>query len=393
MAFAPDVHVFPGGRVDPTDAHPSLVARSVVSPEAAAAALGGDLPPTQAIAAFIAAIRESFEEAGVLLADVGPGVIPRARSVRRGPPWSAARSGSRRSPRSSTSRCGPTGSCRSSRWVTPSTSRAGSTPGSSRPSCPDGAKATLEGDEVVEHAWLRPSRCARCDGRPASSAVAADEHDAPAARARRPASRPCGHDWRRARSARSRSTSWTREVVRIVMPAGGGVAGQPVNAYLVGRRSFVLVDPGDPTGPGLERAIAEAAARGGTIRAIALTHVDPDHAAGAEALASSSTPRSSSGPGGGRPLPYRHPRADRRGRDRRRRRRASHGLDARSATRPCLVPDRRRTGGAHRRPRWRQRGSRSIHGPRDAAAWALSLARLDESAPRSTRFGGHPAAT
>ena len=81
MAFAPDVHVFPGGRVDPTDAHPSLIARSVVSPEAAAVALGGDLPPTQAIAAFIAAIRESFEEAGVLLRRCRAGLVAgRARS-------------------------------------------------------------------------------------------------------------------------------------------------------------------------------------------------------------------------------------------------------------------------------------------------------------------------
>ena len=88
------------------------------------------------------------------------------------------------------------------------------------------------------------------------------------------------------------------------MPAGGGVAGQPVNAYLVGRRSFVLVDPGDPTGPGLERAIEEAEARGGTIRAIALTHVDPDHAAGAEALALQLGIEVMVGPGGGRPLPY-----------------------------------------------------------------------------------------
>ena len=42
-------------------------------------------------------------------------------------------------------------------------------------------------------------------------------------------------------------------ILRIVMPAGGGVAGQPVCAYLVGRRRFVLVDPGDPTGPALEQ--------------------------------------------------------------------------------------------------------------------------------------------
>jgi glyoxylase-like metal-dependent hydrolase (beta-lactamase superfamily II) len=45
------------------------------------------------------------------------------------------------------------------------------------------------------------------------------------------------------------------------------------------------VDPGDPTGPGLERAIAEATADGGRIVAIVLTTADPDHAGSAEALA------------------------------------------------------------------------------------------------------------
>ena len=48
-------------------------------------------------------------------------------------------------------------------------------------------------------------------------------------------------------------------VRRIVMPAGGGVAGQPVSAYLVGRRRLVLVDPGDPSGPAIDRALALAA--------------------------------------------------------------------------------------------------------------------------------------
>ena len=64
------------------------------------------------------------------------------------------------------------------------------------------------------------------------------------------------------------------------MPAGGGVAGQPICSYLVGRRRFVLIDPGDPTGPATERALEMAAAAGGTIEAVALTHVDPDHAPG-----------------------------------------------------------------------------------------------------------------
>src|SRR5690349_23443006 len=68
MAFAPDVHVFPGGAVDPGDADDRLLARSSVAPAEAAVALGGDLEPAAAIAAWIAALREVFEEAGVLLA-------------------------------------------------------------------------------------------------------------------------------------------------------------------------------------------------------------------------------------------------------------------------------------------------------------------------------------
>jgi 8-oxo-dGTP pyrophosphatase MutT (NUDIX family) len=67
MAFAPDVHVFPGGAVDPGDGDDRLVARSPVTPVEAAVALGDDLEPVAAIAAWIAAIREVFEEAGVLL--------------------------------------------------------------------------------------------------------------------------------------------------------------------------------------------------------------------------------------------------------------------------------------------------------------------------------------
>ena len=94
------------------------------------------------------------------------------------------------------------------------------------------------------------------------------------------------------------------DIVRIEMPAGGGVAGQPVNAYLVGRAAFVLVDPGDPTGEALDRALEVARARGGRIVAVALTHADPDHAAGAEAIAEQLGVPVLVGPGGGRHLPY-----------------------------------------------------------------------------------------
>src|SRR4051812_37658288 len=69
MAFAADMHVFPGGRVDPDDGDAALAKRSVQQADAAAAALGGDIDTGRALAFHIAAIRELFEEAGVLLAD------------------------------------------------------------------------------------------------------------------------------------------------------------------------------------------------------------------------------------------------------------------------------------------------------------------------------------
>src|SRR5262245_25215107 len=72
MAFAPDVHVFPGGRIDPADADPGVLARSAISPDDATEALGGDLPPIDTLAAYVAAIREAFEEVGILLADHAP---------------------------------------------------------------------------------------------------------------------------------------------------------------------------------------------------------------------------------------------------------------------------------------------------------------------------------
>ena len=173
------------------------------------------------------------------------------------------------------------------------------------------------------------------------------------------------------------------------MPAGGGVAGQPVNAYLVGRSRFVLVDPGDPTGDGLDRAIAEAEARGGVIAAVALTHVDPDHAAGAEALAEQLGVPVLVGPGGGRHLPYEAMElADGEIVD-------AGDVPLRVVATPGPRPDHVAfvvgegqvvvagdLDGV--------RGARSILGPPDEAAWQRSVAALRSVAPRARWLPGHP---
>lgn len=387
MAFAADMHVFPGGRVDPADADPSFAARSIVSPVEAAAALGGDLAPDVALAAHLAAVRELFEEAGVLLAETAApaGAIAAGRSALLRGEATLASLAAELDLRLRTDLLAPL-----SRWVTP--------PGLPRrfdarffaAVLPDAIEPSFEGGEVVAHAWLRPADAlaAMADGRflmwlPTSATLQQLEHARSIEEIRaRLAPRSLG-----AIAVEELSP----EVTRIVMPAGGGVAGQPVCAYLVGRRRHVLIDPGDPTGPALDRALEVATGRGGVIEAVALTHVDPDHAAGAEAVAEQLAIPVLTGPGGGRPLPYPvRELADLEVLD-------AGDVPLRAIRAPGPRPDHVAflvgdgalvvTGDLDG-----VRGARSIPGPPDAPAWASSLERVGLLAPAARRLPGHPSA-
>jgi glyoxylase-like metal-dependent hydrolase (beta-lactamase superfamily II)/8-oxo-dGTP pyrophosphatase MutT (NUDIX family) len=303
MAFAPDMEVFPGGRVDADDAAPSWPRRSVLTPARAAAALGGDLDPVTALAVHVAAVRELFEEAGVLLADLpGDGATRRALGSAR----SALVGGDARFSTIAAEldlRLRTDLLVSLSRWVTPPNLPRRFDARFFAAELPAGARVSFEGDEVAGHAWQTPADAldAMADGRiamwlPTSATLQQLEHAGSVGEMRKrlvPG-----------RLGPIAVEELTPAITRIVMPAGGGVAGQPVNAYLIGRRRHVLVDPGDPTGPALERAGAIAARRGGSIEAVALTQIDPDHAAGAEALREGLGIPVFGGPGGGRRLPY-----------------------------------------------------------------------------------------
>jgi glyoxylase-like metal-dependent hydrolase (beta-lactamase superfamily II) len=84
----------------------------------------------------------------------------------------------------------------------------------------------------------------------------------------------------------------------------GGLPGRTGETTLLGRREFLLVDPGDPSDVALD-AIAEAVLRrDGAIRAVVLTATDPDRAAGAEAVAHPLEIPILVAPGAGRNLPH-----------------------------------------------------------------------------------------
>jgi glyoxylase-like metal-dependent hydrolase (beta-lactamase superfamily II)/8-oxo-dGTP pyrophosphatase MutT (NUDIX family) len=385
MAFAPDVHVFPGGAVDPGDADERLVARSAVAPAEAAAALGGDLDPVAAVAAYVAAIRELFEEAGVLLAVTSSraDAIAAARSALLAGGRSFAEVADELDLRLGTNRLVPL-----SRWVTPPTLPRRFDARFFVAELPEGGAATFEGGEVVAHEWVRPDDALRAmaDARmrfwlPTSTTLQQLEHVTSIEDVRR-------------RLAPGRLGAVgvedvTPDVARIRMPAGGGIAGQPVWSYLVGRERFVLVDPGDPTGPGLDAALARVDSARGTLAAVLLTHVDPDHAAGAEAVAARTGVPVLVGPGGGVPLPYKVselvdgqpvPAGD---------------LSLRAIATPGLRPDHLAFvpddgGFAIAGDLDGIRGARSIFVEPDAATLAASRERLGALVPESQWLGGHP---
>jgi 8-oxo-dGTP pyrophosphatase MutT (NUDIX family) len=78
QVFMGGAHVFPGGRLDAADADPELAAciGGLCAADAKRLLQETDLPEATALGLFVAAIRETFEEAGVLLArDVRGGLV------------------------------------------------------------------------------------------------------------------------------------------------------------------------------------------------------------------------------------------------------------------------------------------------------------------------------
>ena len=89
-------YVFPGGKLDADDHHPELIARLSQSPVQLQQRLNEpELAPERAAALFMAAIREAFEESGVLLCQSAAGadaahVSALQQALAQGQSWGAA---------------------------------------------------------------------------------------------------------------------------------------------------------------------------------------------------------------------------------------------------------------------------------------------------------------
>src|SRR4051812_30841012 len=152
MAFAADVEVFPGGRVDDGDGDPRLTELATRSRGDCAAALGGNETPADALAIHLAAIRELVEEAGILLSDgsVAAGTIEAGRErLLAGVGLAEAFGGS---VRFATDRLVPIG-----RWTTPPFMARRFATWFFVADLPDDLVPTFHAAEVVSHRWVRPA--------------------------------------------------------------------------------------------------------------------------------------------------------------------------------------------------------------------------------------------
>lgn len=280
MRFAADVHVFPGGAVDAGDGEASLAARSAVGPETAGVRLAGLAEPGLAAAIHVAAVRELFEETGILLAEPS---VPAERLAAERRDLLAGRTGfgelvGRLRLRLRTDELHPL-----SRWVTPRTLARRFDAWFFVAALPAGSEATLAGDEAVEQAWLTPEAALAAMARgerqfwPPTAATLQQVADAGTlAEVRR---RYVPAPPRRPRARRIEDA-----VARVDVFSAGGVPGRAGTSWLVGRREVVVIDPGDPGIDALATIVGAVAARGATIRAIALTDPSPDRAAGLAGL-------------------------------------------------------------------------------------------------------------
>jgi 8-oxo-dGTP pyrophosphatase MutT (NUDIX family) len=302
MTFAAGMQVFPGGRVDSADHDPRLIARSARGPADAAHALGGNVAPGEGLALHVAAIRELFEEAGILLADGAEGETAGVAAARSrllgGTGLADALDGM--DLRLRTDRLVPI-----AHWTTPRFMPRRFSTWFFVADVPPDAQASFEGDEVLAHRWVTPAAALdqlaegeiemwvptssvlqRLVEMRGSSAAAIGARLAPG-----PTPPP--------RVVREDPT-----IVRFAFGSMGALPGRSGTTTLHGRRELILVDPGDPSDAALDTIAAAVARRDGVIRAIVLTATDPDHAAGAEAVAIPLEIPILVAPGAGRHLPY-----------------------------------------------------------------------------------------
>jgi 8-oxo-dGTP pyrophosphatase MutT (NUDIX family) len=146
--FMAGAHVFPGGRLDKSDSAASACALLSAGVGALQQRLGEELSPARAAGLFVAAIRETFEEAGLLLGRLAAGWNPEdaRNAVAGGAQFTTL-----------VDRLDAAALVPWVRWVTPEISPRRFDARFFLARAPEGQVPRVDGREVTEGVWLRPA--------------------------------------------------------------------------------------------------------------------------------------------------------------------------------------------------------------------------------------------
>jgi glyoxylase-like metal-dependent hydrolase (beta-lactamase superfamily II)/8-oxo-dGTP pyrophosphatase MutT (NUDIX family) len=324
--FHGGAYVFPGGALDDADRHPSAVARvrGLAETEAnARLGLAGD-----ALAYWFSAVRETFEESGLLLAvSDGPDPMPDERWREIAALRAEINAGSRRLADllSRYSLMIPAGELiYFDHWITPPKRPRRFDTRFFIARAPVAQIASHDDAEMIDTRWLRPidalTQAERSEIELAAptkftlqmlARMSSVDEALDAMRALReiPTRRPCivqsaaGELTLRPGEAAYHEARWSDPedttltsidmtpgvvkrldpwVSRLIAPNPGVMTGPGTNTYFVGTDDLLVIDPGPADGAHIEAILAHGAGR---IRWIACTHTHLDHSPAAAAIA------------------------------------------------------------------------------------------------------------
>jgi glyoxylase-like metal-dependent hydrolase (beta-lactamase superfamily II)/8-oxo-dGTP pyrophosphatase MutT (NUDIX family) len=272
MRFMGGAAVFPGGAVAPADLHPLWEESSALTAAEAARRIGIE-DPRSALGAFVCALRETYEEVGLLLGSGASDGISRPDADDSAAFLTACR---RAGVILATDALTPVG-----RWVTPLGSPVRFDARFFLVEAPTGWEPDPDPREVEACFWTSPA-AALDQMRMGELAMAPPTIEMLQQLLGAGSVREALESGVRVGAEESiLSVPVADEVTLVLAPNPGLMTGPGTNSYTVGREPAVVVDPAVDDGRYLE-ALLEAA--GGRVSEIVVTHRHPDHVGGAVEL-------------------------------------------------------------------------------------------------------------
>lgn len=285
MKFMGGTHVFPGGALDDADCGPDIESLSALSPADARERIGEDIQPERALGLYCAAVRELFEEVGVLLARTADGapVDPmRVRNEYLSHRDEAHEAGSfARFLRREGLTLATDELVWHGRLITPEASPIRFDARFFVAELPGGQTVLADPGEVEEVVWMTPA-----DAMSAAEAKTISI-PIPTMSILQGLSEVTGFEqlMQGARVTREILTTELSDLVTTVLaPNPSLMTGAGTNTYIIGRGETVIVDPAVPD-PAYIEAVAQASGKRGRPVLILITHLHHDHIGGAEMLA------------------------------------------------------------------------------------------------------------